>query len=283
MDLFSLRCFVEVVRTGGFSKAAERLGRTQPAVSAQIKNLEELAGGALFDRSVARPTLTRKGANLLSRAERLVSDFDAFVQLMGEVDEPEGLVTIAAGQTIIDHLLPEALESFQRAHRGIIFRLLNRNFSGLDRALSTGEADLAMGWFQALPDRWDSAVLKNFRFLLVARREPGPRSRDSVLAGPLVTFEQGSGTRAWLESHLGTLASVLELTSTESILRYVERGFGAALVPDYSVSPARRQGLDWWSLAPQLPDLDLRLVWRKGASLSPAAQLVGDWAQRAFS
>lgn len=273
MDLFSLRCFVEVARTGGFGRAADRVGRSQPAVSAQIKNLEEQAGGPLFDRTTSRPVLTPRGRELLPRAERLVADFEAFVQVLGGQERPSGTVTLAAGQTILDHLLPRPLGLVRQRHPDIRWRLLNRNYEGIERALAEGQADFAVGWFQTIPDRWVAEPLGRFRFVAVDRT--GSDGAE-LFRRPRVTFEEGNHTRRWLEERLGPGTVALELTGTESILRYVERGFGAAIVPDYCLSPARRARLTVVPLDDRLPELTLHLVRRNGAPVTPAAAVAAE-------
>jgi DNA-binding transcriptional LysR family regulator len=277
MDFFSLRCFVEIVRSGGFTRASETLGRTQPAISFQIRKLEEELGGPLFDRSAPALAMTDRGRQLFPRAERLLEELaDLEREINAEGDFPRGRVTIAAGIAVIEGFLPPLLGAFRSSYPNIRLTLLNRPDEGIYRALIDGRADLGIGYLLGGRARIASEGIGELRFFLVARKtkkeSPQP-SVDELLAMPLLSFEKGFDLRNYLEGRLGPLATSLELPSAEALLRYAEKGFGAAIVPVIGEGRATPE-LEWTSLDDKVPPLPLELYFREGAIASKAAALL---------
>lgn len=277
MDLFGLRCFVEIVRAGGFTRAAEVLGRTQPAVSAQVRKLEDGLGGPLFDRSAPGLALTDRGRLLLPRAEALLEGMDDLEREMLAGDgQARGRVTIATGLSVIEGLLPAILGSFRARHPLVRITLLNRPGEGIYRALLDARADLGLGWLLGQRPRIQAEAIGEVRFYLARRKARQARGRarpEDLLSGPLLAFEKGIDLRNYVEGRLGPLEAALELPSVEALLRYAERGFGAALVPlleGVRQSPA----LEWHDLSGLVPPLGLELYRREGAPGSVAQDLL---------
>ncbi len=291
MDFFALRCFVEVVREGGFTRAAGRVLRTQPAVSAQVRKLEDELGGPLFDRSLPPPALTERGRELYPRALRLLEEADALeAELRSGDGEPRGRVTLAAGLAVIEGFLPPVLGPFRARHPRVRVTLLNRPSEGILRAVLDGRADLGLGWLPGGNPRLRFETVGTVRFAALSRRRKGraaestaaegaeaaasPRSED-LAREPLLLFEKGIDLRSYVESRLGPVEAVLELPSVGSLVSYAERGFGTAIVPVLGTTrlPA---GLAVRYLDGILPPLPLRLCGREGAVPSRAAALLGE-------
>ena len=103
MELFSLRCFVEVARRGSFTKAAQQLYRTQPAVSVQVRKLEDELEQVLFDRGTRKPVLTESGMVLFASAKELLEKIDGLKDLVAEsAGLPTGTLTIASNASLIN-------------------------------------------------------------------------------------------------------------------------------------------------------------------------------------
>ncbi|WP_240913890.1 LysR family transcriptional regulator [Sphingomonas sp. HDW15A] len=117
LDLDLLRAFVLVADVGGFTRAGERLGRTQSAVSLQIKRLEELVGRPLFLRGPRLLELTRDGQKLLPHARAMLRLNDAAIS---DIAEPEiaGLVRLGVPEDFATVHLPAVLAEFADAHPG---------------------------------------------------------------------------------------------------------------------------------------------------------------------
>ena len=286
MDFFSLRCFVEIVRTGGFTRAGEVLGRTQPAVSSQVRKLEEELGGPLIDRSAPSLTLTDRGRQLFLRAERLLEELDDLErEVASGGGRPRGRVTIAAGLAIIENIMPPIFGAFHARHPLVRLTLLNRPGEGIYRAIVDGRAELGVGWLLRGKARIASETIGSLRFFIAARKgpkgSPSP-SAKKLLAGPLLAFEKGVDLRNYLEGKLGPLDTSLELPSVGSLVSYAERGFGPAIVP---LIGERRPGsaLNWVDLGERVPPLPLELYSREGAVLSRAAVLLAEGIRAAFT
>jgi DNA-binding transcriptional LysR family regulator len=266
VDLFALRCFVAVARTGSFSLAARELFRTQPAVSLQVRKLERELGRPLFDRSRRSPSVTEAGRTLLGGSQDLLERLEALPGLVaGSASEPAGTLSIVSNLSLIGHFLPPALRAFHRAHPRVRLHLLNRTARGIVRSLEEGEADLGIGFL--LPEDADlsGTVLLRSPFLLVSPRGPSPAKRRpplaDILAGPIVHFEEGVDLRRYLERSLPdrrSLDPVIELPSIESILTFVAAGFGSSLLPAFAVDERWRKRLAVRDLGRALAPLEIR-------------------------
>lgn len=153
IDLDLIRCFITVVETGSFTLAGDRIGRSQSAVSARIKKLEELLDVDLLERNSREVTLTSHGQKLIPKAKKLLSEGEG---LVAEMRSPllSGEIRIGILEYIAPHRIPEILDSLrpQLPAANLKFRV------GLSRALiqeiDNGEIDIALALHD--PDRHDS-------------------------------------------------------------------------------------------------------------------------------
>lgn len=143
LDLDLLRAFVTVVETGSFTRAALRLGRTQPAVSLQIRRLEDQLRSPLLDRAGKGLALTTEGAALLSRARHLLRVNDEIVATLGDGDL-EGEVRFGAPEDVATMHLPGILGAFARSHPRIKLSVTCDYTANLLDQMSRGMLDLAL-------------------------------------------------------------------------------------------------------------------------------------------
>jgi DNA-binding transcriptional LysR family regulator len=143
LDLDLLRTFVTVIETGSFTRAAAQLGRTQPAISLQVRRLEDHIGRPLFDRGGRAAALTTEGAALLPQARRLLRVHDEIVATLGEGDL-EGEVRFGAPEDIATAHLPSILGGFTRSHPRIRLSVTCDYTANLLDQLSRGLLDLAL-------------------------------------------------------------------------------------------------------------------------------------------
>lgn len=145
-DLDALRTFVAGADLGSFSRAADRVGRSASAVSAQLKKLEEQAGVPLLQKSGRGLVLTAAGETLLAYARRMLRMNDeALLALAGAA--LEGKVRLGLQEDFSGHLLPDVLGRFSRGHRGVQIEVtVGRNADLLD-AMREGRLDLALAWY----------------------------------------------------------------------------------------------------------------------------------------
>ena len=186
-DLDVLRSFVTGVELGSFARAADRLGRSTSAVSAQLKKLEEQVGTAVLRKSGRGMVLTEAGETMLAYARRLLDlNDEAAAALHGA--ELEGWVRLGLQEDFGESLLPEVLGRFARAHPRVRVEVrIARNVELLER-VSSGRLDLALAWdagvitphaqrLGEVPMRWIDAA---------AADAPWPRDDEPL---PLVMLE----------------------------------------------------------------------------------------------
>lgn len=138
-----LRTFIAVAETSNFTKAAEIVGRTQSAVSMQIKKLEEAIGSSLFERGSRGVTLTRHGNTLLAKARRVISLLDETAASM-RTPALTGMVRVGIPEEFGSSVLPRALRAFDQMHPGVeIVANFGRSAANIE-ALNQGKLDLAV-------------------------------------------------------------------------------------------------------------------------------------------
>lgn len=140
-----LRTLVAVVDLRSYTKAANSLGITQPAVSAQIKRLQQLIGADLFERNGQGVGLTSRGERVVARARRLLSLNDEIVGLGASLVRSELIVRIGTPSDFVASVLPEILAQFRQAHSDVRFVVRSDFYEPLLRQLHMGEIDLLAG------------------------------------------------------------------------------------------------------------------------------------------
>jgi DNA-binding transcriptional LysR family regulator len=188
-DLDVLRSFVSGVELGSFAKAAERVGRSTSAVSAQLRKLEEQAGTAIFRKAGRGLALTDAGETMLAYARRLLDLNDEAAAAVHGL-ELEGWVRLGLQEDFGDVLLPAVLGRFARAHPKVrIEARVARNAELLDR-LATARLDLALAWDAGgagAPPHGERIAEVPLRWIAGAEQSALPRPADEPL--PLVAFE----------------------------------------------------------------------------------------------
>ncbi|MGA7884500.1 MAG: LysR family transcriptional regulator [Acidobacteriaceae bacterium] len=255
MENFRLKVFRTVADESSFRRAAERLHLSQPAVSQQIRALEEELGTALFDRGSGRVRLTDAGAVLLGYARkgaRLAED--ALAALEKARGETVGELRIGASMTVTQYLLPHMLSAFLQQHPKVRVSVTSGNTERIVAALGAGEIALAMieGPVSSR-EVFRQRILEDQMVLIVGRRYawPGaPRVAPQALTEvPLLMRERGSGSRRVVEMALRNvglrrkdLHIAMDLDSIVAIVSGVEAGLGAAFVSEWAIRKEVRLG-----------------------------------------
>ncbi len=282
MDLFQLETFLAVAEERSFSRAAARLHRTQPAVSQVIAKLEAELGETLLERSSRDGTLTDAGEVLQEYARKMLNlRTEAGAALADLRSLQTGRLSLAANEYTCLYLLP-VLDAFRRQHTGIKV--------AVQRALASRIADevlqhsVELGVLSFRPDDPHVQSTVVYRDLLVCIMSPrhalaGTKKASIARLGReiFVAHNVPSPLRgkviAAFGRHRTPLRMEVELPSLDAIKRFVERGNGVALVPRLTVQRELETGA---LVAVDVPELQierkLRLVWRKRAALSHAAQ-----------
>ena len=252
LENFRLRVFREVARQGNFRRAAEVLYISQPAVTQQIKALEEELGHKLLDRSGGRVRTTAAGDVLLRHA----TDSEAMLaRALGEIaaldGELRGTLSIAASTTVAQYILPRLLASFGLRYPGVSLTLESANTERVVEQVATGT--VALGLVEGPAHRADLLVepwIDDQLVLVVPASHEWAGQEVSHAAfrrAPLLFREQGSGTRSVLEAALRAaelpmegLNVVMQLGSTEALLACVEAGLGVGFASRFALRRQRK-------------------------------------------
>jgi LysR family transcriptional regulator, transcriptional activator of the cysJI operon len=255
LENFRLVVFRSVAEHLSFRKAAEELYLTQPAVSLQVKALEDDLAVKLFDRTGSHVQLTAAG-EVLQRHARIVRAqlMEAESEIAAAVGDRGGHLALGASTTIAQYVLPRLLGDFRRLHPRVSLRVMSGNTEQIVRALEKGS--IGLGLIEGPPR---SRAVKAQPFLLDDLVLIVPVSRDwseaqcipscEIGRMPLVMREHGSGSRHVVETALekhglrrGALQVVMNLDSTEAIKSAVEAGLGAGFVSRCALAMDARLG-----------------------------------------
>lgn len=255
LENFRLVVFRTVAEQLSFRKAAEQLYLTQPAVSQQIKALEEELGVLLFDRSGVHAKLTSAGAILLDYARRshelLLSAAHEATALSGRFS---GQLTLGASTTIAQYVLPHLLSEFCKEHPRVSPALISGNTEQIVDAVC--EERVSLGFIEGPPHsrevRTEPFLDDELVLIVPAAHEWADRQRvpyAEIASVPLIARERGSGTRRIVEMAFErrgfrrrSLRIVMELDSSEAIKSAVEAGFGVGFVSRWAVAKDARLG-----------------------------------------
>jgi DNA-binding transcriptional LysR family regulator len=247
--------FHAVAKQLSFTKAAEVLFMTQPAVTFQIKQLEEHFNTRLFDRGHGRIALTPAGEVVLGYAERilgLASEMDVRLsELTGEIG---GSLMVGASTTIAEFMLPGILGEFKSTYPNVRSRLIVGNSESIENRVLEHTIDI--GFIESLSHEPnlecdvccddELVVICHPRFPLARHKELTPQK---LLDHPYISREPGSGTREFTESYLRSagialdqMNVVMELGSPIALNGVVQTGLGFAIASRASVSKEQRLG-----------------------------------------
>lgn len=254
LENFRLRVFREVANQASFRRAAEVLYITQPAVTQQIKALEEELGSRLFDRSGGKVRLTAAGEVLLRYASEAETKLNRALEEIGSLEgEVRGSLRIAASTTIAQYVLPRLLAEFARQHQGVRLELESANTQHVVEAVANGDAPL--GLIEGPAHRQELVVERWLEDELVLVVPAGHEWADEVIAlstlgsAKLLVRERGSGTREVIEHALKQAGApiqnmqiAMELGSTEALLACVEAGLGVGFASRFALERQRALG-----------------------------------------
>lgn len=245
MNLHLLRIFATVVEQKSFSRAAEVLAVSQPAVSKAVRELESQLDVVLLDRGGRQFTVSEPGKVLYEYARGIFAMERAAVDAVQSFYSMErGTLTIGASTTIATYWMPPLIARFAKAHPGIQIRVQSSNTQGVAQRLIDCEVDVALVEGPVEDERLESRPWREEAMLIVA--PPGSplasrRFSAKTLAGAnWIMREPGSGSREVVERTLGELdvriERSLEVGSNEAILQSVAAGLGLGMVPQITAA-----------------------------------------------
>jgi len=294
MDLRQLRYLVALAEARNFTRAAASEHIAQPALSQQIRKLEEEIGMALVERTTRRVALTGAGELLVVRARRVLAELEAAgTELQALRGMYTGHVTIGAMHTMGPVDLSLALALFDERHPDVQFTVREQSSEEMAEMLRVDELDLA---FLSVTERVESRGLGLHQLVseelvvMLAREHPLGRRRKVRMAElegeRFISFREGARLRELLLA-AGRSAGfeprvTLESNESQRVRRLVARGLGVAILPR---SDAEGPGADVRVATLTEPALrrDITLAWREGRRHAPAAAEFLDLARRTFT
>lgn len=250
-----LQVFHTVARLLSFTKAAETLHMTQPAVTFQIRQLEEYFNTRLFDRTHNKISLTEAGQRVYEYADKIISLYQEMENRVRELTgDVSGIVIIGASTTIAEYVLPSLLGEFKIQHPNINIRLKVSNSEGIVHMVEDNSVDV--GVVESPISNKNLAVEVCWHDKLVVICPPDhPMARhtavtaDDLQGVPFVCREEGSGTQEYIGEYLGKHLSQLpdlnislEVGNPEAVKSAVEAGFGVSIVSQATVNKELKLG-----------------------------------------
>jgi DNA-binding transcriptional LysR family regulator len=281
MDFDQLETFLEVARLNSFSRAAEKRFRTQPAISAQIRALEEEVGARLLDRTGGKVAITAAGKVFQRFAEETLQARRALLTQLAEMERvPRGEIIVGANEATCLYILPEVFAEFKQQYPGVSVGINRAEHARIleqviDHSVDFGIVSLPVNdnRLTVVPIHKDELVLiTEPRHALAKLKSAGI---EQIAAYPLL-LPKGGRTRdaienAFADRRLKPTVS-MELDSSELLKRFVAVGVGVGFIARSNVLDGVRSGvLAAVSLADVHIARDLALVFRKDKALSRAA------------
>lgn len=281
MDLDQLHTFLEIVRLKSFSKAAQTCYRTQPAISAQIRQLELELNTTLFERLGTRISLTVAGRIFAEHAEQILALRRRAQDAINELEKvPRGELVIAANEATCIYVLPAVFSEFKKQFPNVQL-LVDRSYgTRVVQAVMDNLADFGITQLPVQEKKLQIVKIHTDEIKLIVPAGHRLGSIDRVNPGDLLREQlilPKSGTTrarlaAWLDSVFDELQVSMELDSTEMIKRFVMAGLGISFVAASHCQEEEAAGkIASVSLGPEPMIRRLGLIYRKDKSLSKAA------------
>lgn len=290
----SIRYLLAVAEHHSFTRAAEVLYISQPSLSQQIKQMEDLLGVQLLDRTGRNVRLTAAGEVYVHHARRALGELDAAKRAIHELhDLSRGSVRLAM-TPITDYLTTPLLERFNARYPGITVSTLEMPQNDIPTALAEDRVDIGIAFSSTLSteqcsDEIDSKILFIETLSLAVGHghrlagHNGPLSKHALEQEPLVMFNTDYELRRHIDQYCLEqgikLPIAIDATSLSVIVEIVRLGRLATILPD--TIACAQHGLHSMSLLPELPHHAVSLICRKTAYKSPAcnafAEMAAEW------
>jgi DNA-binding transcriptional LysR family regulator len=282
IDVRQLRAFVTVAESGSFTRAAGSLNLSQPALTVQIRKLEEGLGLRLFDRNTRSVALTRSGRELLPALGRILRELDGVVAETRQLSTMQrGIVRLAVLPSFASGVLPEIIADFRRRHAGIGFSIRDVIASRVAELVATGEVDLGLTGGAVLgPDL--EILLRGTDRMHAVYPEGHALARRSAIGiaelarHPLVLMDQATSVRQVVDAAFAAARVVplvgAEVTYMASAVGMVRAGLGVAILPGSAMEVRAERGLRSQRIEGEGFARPIAVVKRRGRTLPPASE-----------
>jgi DNA-binding transcriptional LysR family regulator len=281
MDFDQLETFLEVARLSSFSRAAEKRFRTQPAISSQIRSLEEEIGAKILDRSGGKVSLTASGKLFLKYVEETLEARRAIFTAIAETERvPRGEIIVGANEGTCLHILPEVFADFKKQYPDVAVNIKRADYAKILESVIDNTVDFGVVSLPVTDNRLTVVLIHRDELVAIAPPHHAVAKLKSVTLAevanyPLLVPKVGH-TRDALENlfHERRLKPrySMELDSSELLKRFVAVDVGIGFISRSNATEDVLAGLlKTIPLADAQIRRDLALVFRKDKALSRAA------------
>jgi DNA-binding transcriptional LysR family regulator len=272
LDLGELRSFLMLASELHFRKAADRLFVSQPALSKQIRKLEEKTGGALFERTRRKVVLTEAGRVLIPLAGRLLRDSQAALKRVREaVEGRAGTLRIGFGIASASEILPQTILRFRKSYPGVEIQMRDMSTPAQTRALLDEQIDVGIVRLPVVHPNLSSLPLIRERLVVAAPRSTPHRPKDGLAClrdKPFLLIARATSTTFYDHAlavcrRAGFVPEIIqEANETFTILNLVRAGLGVSLVPR-SAMRMNVPGVSFHQLRMAEAEWQIGIAWNK--------------------
>jgi LysR family transcriptional regulator, hydrogen peroxide-inducible genes activator len=285
VTLRQLRYFDALARHGHFGRAAEACSISQPALSMQIREMEEALGGALLERSARQVALTQFGEELIRRVRDILRSVDELGDFArASQDRLAGRLRVGMIPTIAPYLLPKVIENLARLHPELDIHVRETLTPKLIKEVAEGRLDTAIVALPVSEPSLTEVALFTENFLLV---RPGGDKGTPVPSGEmlremrLLLLEEGHCFRDQALSFCNMQSSppreVLDASSLSTLVQMVGAGIGVTLIPEMAVAVETRSApVSVSRFRNPQPSRTIGMVWRRTSPLARQLQQISE-------
>lgn len=291
MDIIKLRAFYTVAKLKSISRAARELNYTQPAISAQIRDLEDTLNTKLLEKEGRKIHLSEAGRIMLPYAERLLRDYDMIISsIPKEMDPKKGFLRIGASSLPGVHLVPGILADFSVKNPDVYFSFVIDKANRIERMIFDHHIDVGFIGKKREhfgPSAFNELLIKKDELVAVLSSKHPYSERESISVEelsqiPLIMPQRDVLTRRSVEERFHqsgrSVHIAFEVSNTEAIKRMIGHNLGVTILPRSAVKMEIEAG---WLRAVPVTKLELYryvyLVSRKSKSLDPQLQAFIDF------
>ena len=290
LTLRQLRYFEALARNGHFGRAAEACAVSQPALSLQIRDLEESLGAALFERSPRQVRLTRFGEEFAPRVREILRAVDELTDVARASQSwLSGRLRIGVIPTVAPYLLPTIVGNLNRLHPGLDIHVRETQTAKLLRELSEGRLDTAIVALPVSEPAFTEVPLFVEEFLLVRPAEDATKpvpNADMLKEMRLLLLEEGHCFRDQALAFCNMASSlpreVLEGSSLSTLVQMVGAGIGVTFIPEMAaVVETRSAAVSLARFADPQPRRTIGMIWRRTSPLAGQLQHIAEVVRQA--
>lgn len=288
------RYFIAAAELGQVSHAAVELNVSQSAVTAAIKQLEDLLGTRLLFRHASGVSLTRDGARFLQQARAITAAVAEAMRVSGDTAPVEGRVRVGVTYTIAGYFLPQYLARFQRAYPQVTVELHEAHRTAIEDGLVRDDLDLAVMLTSNLENTDQiraETLFRSNRHLWLPADHPLQKAERVSLADVarepyiMLTVDEAAFTaRRYWDRTPHQPRIIFQTSSVEAVRSMVAAGMGVTILSDMVYRPWSLEGqrIDKRALAEDVPTMNAGLAWKRDLVMSPAVRAFRDHLGLAF-